>query len=151
MSHRRSNHRLWEVTRTLSLPFIPSGLPTAARLSGTDIIFLYSILNSTTGRHHHARSAGRRRRTPGIGMRIPAAATSAQREIDRSPGGGGLRPRDAHNDDAGHRFWARKRPFRTRPAERVIHPVCPFRATGGSSNRDNSRGMSRECAANAVR
>ena len=33
----------------------------------------------------------------------------------------------------------------------VVHPVCPCRATSGSLNRDNSRGMSQECAANAAR
>ena len=52
---------------------------------------------------------------------------------------------------ADRRPWARKRPFQTRPAERVVHPGCPCRATSGSLNRDNSRGMSQECAANAAR
>ena len=33
----------------LSLPFIPSCLPTTARLSGTDIIMSQWILKSTTG------------------------------------------------------------------------------------------------------
>ena len=83
-------------------------------------------------------------------MRMPAASTSPQREIDQIRAGV-VRPRGVRNDDAGHRHWARKRPFRARPAERVVHPVCPCRATSGFLNRDSSRGMSQECAANAVR
>ena len=77
---------------------------------------------------------------------MPAASTSPQREIDRIRAGV-VRPRGVRNDDADRRPWARKRPFRTRPAERVVHPVCPCRATSGSLNRDNSRSMSQECAA----
>ena len=84
------------------------------------------------------------------GMRMSAASTSPQRGIDRIRAGV-VRPRGVRNGDADRRPWARKRPFRTRPAERVDHPVCPCRATGVSLNRDNSRGMSQECAANAVR
>ena len=83
------------------------------------------------------------------GIRMPAASTSPQRVIDQIRAG--VMPRGVHNDDADRRPWARKRPFRTRPAERVVHPVCPCRATSGSLNRDNSRGMSQECAANAAR
>ena len=33
----------------VSLPFIPSALPTAVRISGTDIILSQPILKSTTG------------------------------------------------------------------------------------------------------
>ena len=84
------------------------------------------------------------------GMRMPAASTSPQRGIDLIRAGV-VRPQGVRNDDADRRPWARKRPFRTRPAERVVHPVCPCRATSGSLNRDNSRGMSQECAANAAR
>ena len=84
------------------------------------------------------------------GMRMSAASTSPQRGIDRIRAGV-VRTRGVRNDDADRRPWARKRPFRTRPAERVVHPVCPCRSTGGSLNRDNSRGMSQECAANAAR
>ena len=84
------------------------------------------------------------------GMRMSAASTSPQRGIDRIRAGV-VRPRGVRNGDADRRPWARKRPFQTRPAERVDHPVCPCRATGVSLNRDNSRGMSQECAANAVR
>ena len=76
---------------------------------------------------------------------MPAASTSPQRDIDQIRAGV-VRPRGVRNDDADRRPWARKRPFRTRSAERVVHPVCPWRATRGSLNRDNSRGMSQECA-----
>jgi len=134
----------------LSLPFIPSGLPTAVRPSGTDIILSQRILNSTTRQHHHPHSAGPCRRTLSKGMWMLAAPTSLQREIDRSPAEM-VRPRDAHNDDADRRPGARKRPFRNWPTERVVHTGCPCRATSGFSNRDNSRGMSQECAANAAR
>ena len=100
--------------------------------------------------HHDAYSAGSCQRAYARGMRMPAASTSPQRGIDRIRAGV-VRPRGVRNDDADRRPWARKRPFRTRPAERVVHPVCPCRSTSGSLNRDNSRGMSQECAANAAR
>ena len=57
-----------------------------------------------------------------------------------------VRPRGVRNDDADRRPCARKRQFWTRLAERIVHPECPCRATSGSLNRDNSRGMSQECA-----
>ena len=76
---------------------------------------------------------------------MPAASTLPQRGINRIRAGV-VRPRGVRNDDADRRPWARKRPFRTRPAERVVHPGCPCRATSGFSNRDNCRGMSQECA-----
>ena len=94
-----------------------------------------------------AYSAGSCQRT---GMRMSAACTSPQRGLDRIRAGV-VRPRGVRNDDADRRPWARKRPFRTRPAERIVHPVCPCRATSGSLNRDNSSGMSQECATNAAR
>ena len=100
--------------------------------------------------HHDAYSAGSCQRAYARGMRMPAASTLPQRGIDRIRAGV-VRPRGVRNDDADLRPWARKRPFPTRPAERVVHPVCPCRSTGGSLNRDNSRGMSQECAANAAR
>ena len=58
----------------LSLPFIPSCLPTAVRLSGTDTILSQRILKSTTGavipmlippdraREHYAMASGCRQR-----------------------------------------------------------------------------------------
>ena len=61
---------------------------------------------------------------------MPAASTSPQRGIDRIRAAV-VRPRGVRNDDADRRPWARKRPFQTRPAERVVHPVCPCRATSG--------------------
>ena len=131
----------------LSLPFIPSCLPKTARLSGTDIIFEpVDFCNRPWAR---SSQCSFRRIVPANlckGMRMSAASTSPQRGIDRTRAGV-VRPRGVRNDDADRRPWARKRPFRTRPAERVVHPVCPCRSTGGSLNRDNSRGMSQECAA----
>ena len=136
--------------RWVSLPFIPSCLPTTARVSGTDIILSSRFCNRPWARSSQCFF---RRIVPANlckGMRMPAASTSPQRGIDRIRAGV-VRPRGVRNDDADRRPWARKRPFRTRPAERVVHPVCPCRATSGSLNRDNSRGMSQECAANAAR
>ena len=134
----------------LSLPFIPSCLPTTARLSGTDIILSSGFCNRPWARS--SRCLFHRLVPANLckGMRMPAVSTSPQRGIDRIRAGV-VRPRGVRNDDADRRPWARKRPFRTRPAERVVHPVCPCRSTSGSLNRDNSRGMSQECAANAVR
>ena len=100
--------------------------------------------------HHDAHSAESCQRTLCMGMWLPAASTPPQIVIDRSPAEV-VRPRDARNDDASHRPEARKRPCRNRAAEWVVHPVYPCRATSGSSNRDNNRGMSQECAANASR
>ena len=143
----------WAASRSwsmVSLPFIPSCLPTTARVSGTDIILSSRFCNRPWARSSQCFF---RRIVPANlckGMRMPAASTSPQRGIDRIRAGV-VRPRGVRNDDADRRPWARKRPFRTRPAERVVHPVCPCRATSGSLNRDNSRGMSQECAANAAR
>ena len=100
--------------------------------------------------HHDAYSAGSCLRTYARAYGCRQRSTSPQRGIDRIRAAV-VRPRGVRNDDADRRPWARKRPFRTRPAERVVHPVCPCRSTGGSLNRDNSRGMSQECAANAAR
>ena len=100
--------------------------------------------------HHDAYSAGscRRAYAGACGCR---QRPRCHREELIEIRAGVVRPRGVRNDDADRRPWARKRPFRTRPAERVVHPVCPCRSTGGSLNRDNSRGMSQECAANAAR
>ncbi len=144
-----SKRQVVRLLTDLSLPLIPSALSTAVRLSGTDIILSCWISKSTTGQHHRALSAGSYRRTPCKSMQMLAASTSPRRDVDRSPAVV-VRPRDARNDDADRRPGARKRPSRNRPAERVVHPVCPCRATSGSSNRDNSRGTSQECAANAA-
>ena len=146
----RLNLALMRLIDEPSLPFFPSCLPTTARLSDTGIILSQWILKSTTGRS--SRCLFHRLVPANLckGMRVPAASTSPQRGIDRIRAGA-VRPRGVRNDDADRRPWARKRPFRARPAERVVHPVCPCRATSGSLNRDNSRGMSRECAANAAR
>ena len=100
--------------------------------------------------YHDAHSAESCQRTLCMGMWLPAVSTPPQIVIDRSPAEV-VRPRDARNDDASHRPWARKQPFRNWPAERLVHTECPCRATSGSSNRDNNRGMSQECAANTAR
>ena len=100
--------------------------------------------------HHDAYSAGSCQRTYARACGCRQRPRRHREELIESEPGV-VRPRGVRNDDADRRPWARKRPFRTRPAERVVHPVCPCRSTGGSLNRDNSRGMSQECAANAAR
>ena len=79
----RLNLALMRLIDEPSLPFFPSCLPTTPRLSGTGIILSQWILKSTTGRS--SRCLFHRLVPANLckGMRVPAASTSPQREIDR--------------------------------------------------------------------